>query len=387
MRIADTDVHLTYCLNVHPGESWAENLQAIRDDACRVRDSICPGRRFGLGLRLGYQAARELEDPAKLAELREFLEREDLYVFTVNAFPYGNFHASPVKENVYRPDWTELSRVTYTATVAEILADLLPDGIRGSISTVPVSYKGFSLSPQEVQLACENLIRTAEILAGIEERTGKTLLLALEPEPDCLIENTDELLAFYGGPLLEAAGRRAGCEQLVRKHLGLCFDTAHAAVEFEDFVSALDSIHAAGIPIAKIQISSALAATGTPESLEALQPFCEPVYLHQTKIRHANGDLAHFADLPEALGKVAPAPGDEWRVHYHVPLFWQGDDRLGSTSGQIRPAIRHVLEAGLTDHLEIETYTFTVLPPALAPATLSDGIAEEFRWLLNQLAD
>ncbi|MDT8390918.1 MAG: metabolite traffic protein EboE [Lentisphaeria bacterium] len=382
MRLNSEDIHLTYCLNAHPGESWEENIRAIRENACAVRDIVCPGERFGLGLRLGKQAVDDMRRPRKIAELTSLLERENLYVFTVNAFPYGTFHTSPVKENVYRPDWTEPARVDYTIQVARILSELLPEGVAGSVSTVPVSYKGFRLGKNDLERACASIAHVAKELAAIHARAGKHITLALEPEPDCVLETIDECVAFYQDTLIPGAARNDCPEHLIRRHIGICFDTAHAAVEFEPFIPAMEKLRAAGIPIAKIQISSALTARGAPESLAALRPFREPVYLHQTRVRDAGGAVARFADLPEALATLAPDPGQDWRVHYHVPLFWRGGDTLGSTSNQIPEAVRHALDNRLTSHFEIETYTFTVLPPSLAPETLSDGIAREFLWLL-----
>lgn len=382
MRLNSTNIHLTYCLNVHPGECWEDNFRAIRENACAVRDVVCPGERFGLGLRLGKQAVDDLRQPEKRAELKSLLEQEKLYVFTVNAFPYGNFHVSPVKENVYRPDWTESARMDYTLDAARILAELLPDDMEGSISTVPVSYKGFGLKEKDLEDACLHITRVARELSTLHSSTGKRIMLALEPEPDCLIETIDECIHFYENSLLPKALASGCSETIIRRHIGVCFDTAHAAVEFEPLIPAMKRLHSAGIPIAKIQLSSALSVRGTPGALEALRPFAEPVYLHQTAIRNSAGDITRFADLPQALLHMSPESGQEWRVHYHVPLFWQGGDTLGSTSNQIPEAVRYAIDNRLTTHLEIETYTFTVLPPALAPKTLTDGLAQEFCWLL-----
>ena len=200
----------------------------------------------------------------------------------------------------------------------------------------------------------------------------------------CLLETTDEFLAFYDGPLTAAAKRTADGVANLRQHLGICFDLAHAAVEFEEFIPAMQRLRKAGVPIAKIQISSALTATGDGPSRAALAPFREPVYLHQTTIRRADGGIERYRDLDQAMHIAARETGD-WRVHYHVPLFWQGNTYLGSTSGQIAPAIRYALAEAATTNFEIETYTFNVLPTELAPASIADGIAREFHWLLDRI--
>jgi hypothetical protein len=385
MRLPGSNAHLTYCLNVHPGESWADNFAAIRDKATAVRRLVCPGEPFGLGLRLAAAAARELRAPAPLDALRQFLADRRMYVFTVNAFPYGTFHGTPVKEDVYRPDWTTPQRAAYTLDVAEILANLLPDGVAGSISTVPVGYREFLPHEADIANACDAIARLALELAELENRTGRLVRLALEPEPDCLAGNTGQFIAFYQGPLLRQAAKLEGGQRAVRRHVGICFDTAHAAVAFEDLPASLAALGAAGIPVAKIQASSALASHGGPAARSALEPFCEPVYLHQTTVRTTDGKLAHYPDLPQALAQRPADPAEEWRVHYHVPLFWQGDGPLQSTGGQTAQAVARALGGQVCPHFEIETYTFNVLPPELAPTTLEEGLAEEFRWLLQRL--
>lgn len=385
MKLSGTTSHLTYCLNVHPGESWQENLRAIREEATQVRDAVCKNEPFGLGLRLSAAAARELRDPGTAKELKQLLEAEGLYVFTINAFPYGDFHETRVKENVYKPDWTDPCRLHYTLDVAKILAQLVPEGMEGSISTVPVSYRGFGLDDSDVMAATGNLLNAVEDLALLEAETDRRIVLAIEPEPDCLVGTVDEFVSFYNEQLLVKASWSASGEDLLRRHVGICFDTAHAAMQFEEFVPALARVVGEGIAIAKMQLSSALTAPGSPESVAALQPFCEPVYLHQTNVRLPDGHIAAFTDLPEALANLHPEPGQEWRVHYHVPLFWRGNERLGSTANLIPEAVQYALENDLTQHLEIETYTFTVLPPELAPPSLAEGIANEFHWLLEQI--
>lgn len=395
----DPPVHLTYCLNVHPGETWVENLAAIRDKAVKVRDRVAGGRPFGLGLRLGRQAADELADPAAMGEFREFLAAEDLYVFTINGFPYGQFHGTRVKEDVYRPDWRTEARREYTVRLGEILAGLLPEGVSGSISTVPGSYRAWIQSPEDVRAMAENLADVAAHLARLRETTGRAISLALEPEPDCWVENTDEAVAFLTGPLARLGGdhlrgtQGLGIDQAdraLREHLGVCFDTAHAAVQFEDLAESLAKLERAGVKVSKIQLSSALQVRPTAEALSRLRDFCDEVYLHQVKVRGADGSIASYADLPAALAAAltpasAAPPDAEWRVHFHVPLFLAGGGELGSTAGLLTEAFRERLVAGVTEHLEIETYTFDVLPPALRAADVAESVAREVRWVMDTL--
>ncbi|MHC4718440.1 MAG: metabolite traffic protein EboE [Planctomycetota bacterium] len=384
MRIQDDPpAHLTYCLNVHPGETWDENLQAIRQHALRVRDRVAAGRPFGLGLRLSDAASRTLAEPDRLAAFRDFLEAEGLYAFTVNGFPFGTFHDESVKDNVYAPDWRAGPRRDYTIRLAEILAALLPDGVPGSISTVPGSYAAWIDTTEDVREIVGMLSETAVHLARIADRTGADICIGLEPEPDCFIENTPGCLRFfeewsdYGADLAaEAVGvsvQRG--REIWRRHVGVCLDTAHAAVQFEDPAESVDRLTSAGIRVCK--------------ALGRLGEFADPVYLHQVKARRPDGRIDSFADLPAALSAGAEAAGtwtwDQWRVHFHVPLFFTAHEGLESTSALLAGTFLDKARR-LCPNLEIETYTFSVLPAFLAIDDPADGIAREYEWVLGHLA-
>ena len=373
----DPPVHLTYCLNVHPGESWAESFSAIREYALGVRDRVARDEPFGLGLRLSARAAGQLGQADALREFKAFLDAEGLYVFTINGFPYGRFHATAVKEDVYRPDWRSPARRDYTIRLAHVLAELLPDGVAGSISTVPVSYKPWIKSEVDLTRAIDMLTGAAGHLAGIRKRTGKDIRLALEPEPDCYVETSDEAIAFFTGPL------RDRVDDAARRQIGLCFDTAHMAVEFEDPAESISRLQAADVRIGKIHLSAAIRLEPTPEALARLESFAEGVYLHQVKARRTSGEIRSFADLPEALA-AEPEDWDEWRVHFHVPLFFESDGLLSSTADLLTGEFAETIAGGATDHLEIETYTFDVLPDDLRPTDVTESIAREYEWVLEK---
>lgn len=373
---SDPPVHLTYCLNIHPGEDWPQGLEAIDAYARRVRDRVAPNEPFGLGLRLSARAARELRRPARLEAFADYLRREHLYVFTVNGFPYGAFHGQAVKADVYRPDWRTPQRIEYTLDLAEILAALLPDGIDGSISTVPGSYADWIGTDPDVLCMAENLATVARRLDELRRRTGRVVRLALEPEPDCYLETTDDLLAFFAGPL-------SRFDAPLDEHVGVCVDTAHLGVGFEDPTRALRRYRQAGVAVAKIQLSAALACQPTHAARERLEAFREPVYLHQVKARRPGGRVVSYRDLDDALA-LGGADEEQWRVHFHVPLFYPGDDTLRSTAGELTG--RFAQEAvETTAHLEIETYTFDVLPDDLRADDVVDNIVGEYRWVLDHL--
>jgi len=392
------ELHLTYCLNVHPGETWAENLDAIRQKAMTVKLRVAHGAPFGLGLRLGHQAACELASPPQATVFREFLADNQLYVFTINGFPYGRFHGQGVKEKVYQPDWRSTERRDYTIRLANILAGLLPEKTTGSISAVPCSFKPWITKKEDVDRMVEMLMDCVIHLADLHKKTGKEIHLGLEPEPGCYLETTDDFLAFFKKHILPGGRNfvtsRLKCsavhgEKIIRRHLGVCFDTCHVALQFEDLNGAIKRYRKEGIRISKIQLSAALEAESNPQGWRALQPFCEPVYLHQVVSKTENRKSKNkrsWNDLPKALADLPSLPAcKRLRVHFHVPLFWETARHLGSTASCLTPEFFQQLKESVTQHLEIETYTFDVLPDKLRSGDVVDSIVREYEWVLSRI--
>ncbi len=391
MRIgSDGQVHLTYCLNVHPGETWAENFRAIREHALAVKQRICPDQPFGLGLRLSDAASRTLREPGSLGQFQGFLAANDLYVFTVNGFPFGPFHGRPVKQDVYSPDWRRPQRRDYTIRLAEILAALLPEGVDGTISTVPGSYRSWISTNRDLQEIVRHLTETARALAEIHQQTGRHVCLALEPEPDCILETAEQGQQLLNGPLsslgkacwADAEGVKPDwAAEKLADHVGLCLDAAHAAVSFEDLGRALKTTD-----VRKLQLSSALALEPDEASIERLLAFDEPTYLHQVKVRRPDGSMRSFPDIPPAVDAWRRGQADgQWRVHFHVPLFFAGRDGLDATSDQIPSALLSHRPPGQQLHLEIETYTWSVLPQDLQPSDIVEGLCREFSWAIDRI--
>jgi sugar phosphate isomerase/epimerase len=370
MRIGGA--HLTYCTNIHAGESWPEVCASLARHVVAVKARVSPAAPFGVGLRLSARAAQELSEGA-LPALHRLLAAHDLYVFTINGFPYGTFHGAPVKAAVYRPDWLEPERVAYTNLLADLLAQLLPDGVDGTISTVPGCFRergGGAALP----VIAANLERCAAHCAAIERRTGKRITIALEPEPCCVIETIDEAIALFTDHL-------RGAPHLA--HLGLCLDACHAAVEYEDLGAAIAKLRAAGIPIAKIQLSAGLRlAPVEAAQRDALDRFRDAVYLHQVVARRGAA-LARYTDLPDALADHRPS--DEWRIHFHVPIVRRDLGAFTSTQDFLAELLAHHRRDRLSTHLEVETYTWDVLPPELRDAPIDDAVAAELTWVMERL--
>lgn len=360
---------ITYCTNIHPGESWGEVFAALRSHIPAVKAAFSPDVAFPVGLRLSERAAREL-DAERNREFTDWLRASGCFVPTLNGFPYGAFHGGRVKENVYLPDWRSPERAAYTRRLADLLAGWLPQGMAGSISSVPLGFKGVvswaDLPAFRMQL--ESVLRH---LADLSQRHDRTILLALEPEPGCLLETTDEACRFFA---------ELGLSEELTPFLGLCYDACHQAVEFEDPADSLHRLNQAGIPIAKVQVSSALKVAG--EGREKLRPFDEPRYLHQVVVRNRDGCLERYADLGEALARGEA--GEEWRCHFHVPIFLAGTPDHGTTQDFLRDLLP-LLPADTL--LEVETYTWDVLPPELRLDSVTDSIVRELAWLRTCIAE
>ena len=377
--------HLTYCTNIHPGESW----EAVRDSlqyVLAVKQKIGPDKPFGIGLRLSATAAAHLAEPKRLKAFKNWLAVHDCYVFTVNGFPYGGFHGERVKDLVHAPDWTTRDRVTYTKQLFAILAYLLPDGLDGGVSTSPLSYKpwlGAGAREEALAVMRKHVLETIDFLARLRESTGKDLHLDLEPEPDGLIENTREFLDFYR----DIAGGAQATD--VRRHFAICYDVCHFAVAYESPTASLRALLAEGVRIGRLQISAALKADLTADRAavrSGLEPYDEPVYLHQAALRRTDGTIDRFPDLTPALAVLDESAYAELRTHFHVPIYADSYGLLRSTNDAIREALGLWKEHPFTPHLEVETYTWDVLPDHQR-LNLTDSIVRELEWVRYQLAD
>lgn len=384
--------HLTYCSNIHAGESWPSVRDTLADVLPELRTRLAWSGPMGIGLRLSASAAEALDDPAALEDFRRFLADGWYYVFTINGFPYGAFHHTRVKEHVYEPDWRDPRRLTYTNRLASLLAQLTEgvEVIAPSVSTVPGAFRPLVQDDEARGAVADGLLRHAAHLVELHRRTGRTITLAIEPEPACQMETTGEVIEFltrwvHDADRVAAIARETGVAlavEDVRAHLGLCLDTCHLAVAHEDPVAALDAIEAAGIQIHKVQISSALSveAPQVAESLAALERFADDTYLHQV-VEHGV-TLTRFTDLPDALAAAHrhEAGHGAWRVHFHVPVFLEALGPFLTTQRHLQETVREVLRRRLCSQFEVETYTWDVLPPEHRTSGLVPAIARELAW-------
>jgi sugar phosphate isomerase/epimerase len=405
MYLPDRDLYLTYCTNIHPSNGWDNVFENIQRYAPLLRERLNPGGRLGIGLLLSNAEMTALREPERLQAFRDYLDANNLFVFTLNGFVYGEFHSPRIKDTIHAPDWRTSKRVAYSLGLIDVLAALLPDDMpEGSFSTQPLSYKHWSdVNPDDPALwrtVTDNLVTVVEKLVRVRVEQGKFLHIDIEPEPDCLIETGAELVTFFEEWLLThgaktLAGTLDITEDAARQHLldhvQVCYDTCHVAVAYEDANTLLDEFERVGIRVGKVQVSSALRVSlpanvdERDEQAAWLEPFAEHNFLHQVLQRNRDGSCTQYRDLPQALPHITDADAAEWRIHYHVPIFVeQYHPQTSTTQNAILEAFDALRARQYTRFLEIETYTWEVLPPDKR-LPLLDSIEREFRWVLSCL--
>jgi hypothetical protein len=391
---------LTYCSNIHSGESWALHFEELKKNIPQIKAKICPNQPFGIGLRLANQASIDLSLEQNLTEFQNWLTANDCYVFTMNGFPYGGFHDVVVKDQVHAPDWTTIDRVEYTIRMFKILAKILPENLtEGGISTSPLSYRFWwkdELSLKKAtEIATENILLVVDELIKLKQETGKTLHLDIEPEPDGILGNGFDFLDWFENTLKPATiihfekRGKTGEEaiELIHTHVQLCYDICHYGVSFEDPQTTVNQLNNLGIKVGKIQISSAVKidfSTDSIEKLAAIAKFNEPTYLHQVVAKCVDGSFENFSDLAPAIESFEPNKYSEWRIHFHVPLFLENYGLLNSTQSEIVKTLEIHKKTPFTNHLEIETYTWGVLPKEVQ-MPLNESIIREIEWVQNVL--
>ncbi len=376
--------HLPYSTLVHPADTWDELWASLTTYVPQVKARVCPDERFGVSLRLSASSAETLlADAEARRRLAAFLAEEDLYVYTVNAFPYGAFKGGPVKERVYEPDWRSDERALYTTRVAGLLAELAPEGVDSSIQTPPLGFKPNVTGPDVVDRYTEQLLRVAGHLVDLERRTG-------------FLETTDEVVTYfsehlYAGSSAARLAKLAGipiseAHAALRRHVGIVFDICHQALEYEDVPTSLHALVTAGIPILKLQEAAAIQIPEvTQDAVEALKPYAETIYLTQT-LERRDGRMRRYLNLEDAMSAWAQDPGPrEWRVHIHVPVFLDDLGPFRSTRDAIADALALHRAMPLSGHLEIETYTWDVLPDHLKTGDIVEYVCRELEWVRDEL--
>jgi hypothetical protein len=389
--------HLTYSTLVHPADDWEQLWNSLNTYLPKVKARIAGNKSFGVCIRLAAKTAETLANgKAEREKLKKFLGDNDMYIYTANAFVYGHFKGDKVKEQVYEPDWRSEERTRYTINVADILADVCPTGIAPSIQTSPLGFKPRVTGSDVVSSYTDNVLRVVAHLVALEARTGRTVQLALEPEPYCFLETTDETITYfrehlYSGAAVEKLAKLAHmpiseANAALRRHLGVVYDICHQAVEYENISESLQKLVDAGIPVFKLQEAAALHIPQvTQPAVDTLKRYAKTIYLTQT-LEKKNGKLNRFLNVDDAIAAFEKEPGPrEWRTHIHVPVFLDDLGQFRTTRFAIEDALRFHKQKPLSPHLEVETYTWDMLPDSLKTGDIVDYICRELDWVRGQL--
>ena len=390
--------HLTYSTLVHPGDTWDEMRHSLETYVPEVKKRFCPDAPMGVSLRISNASAERLmTDADERAWVKAFLDTNDMYVYTVNAFPYGPFKGETVKERVYEPDWTTEQRTLYTMNVATILTQITPDEVEPTIQTAPLAFKPKVTGEAYIDAFTDNLLRVVAFLMNLERDTGRRVKLAVEPEPYCFLETIEETVAYFNERIYttDAALRVAEVSgqplaevfQGLRRYLGVVFDICHQSVEFEDITEDLQSLVDAAIPIYKLQEASALNVPSvTDEIVTELKRYTGTIYLSQTtELR--DGVITRYLNLEDAIAAFEKDPGPRsWRTHFHVPVFLDDLGPFKTTRDGIDAALAFHAATPLSTHLEIETYTWDVLPEHLKTGDITEYVVRELEYVRDELA-
>ena len=390
--------HLTYSTLVHPADDWEQLWNSLNTYLPKVKERFAGNKSFGVCIRLAAKTAETLANSKPDREkLKKFLGDNDMYIYTANAFVYGHFKGDKVKEQVYEPDWRGEERTQYTINVANVLADVCPSGIAPSIQSAPLGFKPRVTGNDVTSSFTNNVLRVVAHLMELESKTGRTVQLALEPEPYCFLETTDETIAYfrdhlYSGFAVEKLAKLAHvpiakANEALRRHLGIVYDICHQAVEYEDIAASLQKLVDAGVPVFKLQEAAALHIPEvTQPVVDTLKRYAKTIYLTQT-LEKRNGKLTKFLNVDDAIAAFEKDTGGprEWRTHIHVPVFLDDLGQFRTTRFAIADALKFHKEKPLSHHLEVETYTWDMLPESLKSRDIVDYICRELEWVKGQL--
>jgi sugar phosphate isomerase/epimerase len=389
--------HLTYSTLVHPADNWEQLYNSLVTYLPKVKARFAGNKAFGVCIRLSASTAQTLANSvAERDKLKKFLTDNDMYIYTANAFVYGHFKGDKVKEQVYEPDWRGEERTQYTINVANVLADVCPAGIAPSIQSAPLGFKPRVTGADVIASYTDHVLRVVAHLIELEAKTGRTVQLALEPEPYCFLETTDETIDYftkhlYAGPAVEKLAKLAHvpiseANEALRRHLGIVYDICHQAVEYEDIGASLQKLVDAGVPVFKLQEAAALHMPDVTQGVvDTLKRYAKTIYLTQT-MEKKDGKITKYLNVDDAIAAFEKDPGPrEWRTHIHVPVFLDDLGQFRTTRFAIADALRFHKQKPISRHLEVETYTWDMLPDSLKSSDIVDYICRELEWVRGQL--
>ena len=370
--------HLTYCTNIHPGETWAEVRGNLERHVLAVQAAVAPDRPLRRRApAVGAAAARRSQRRRASASCELPRARTDLYVFTINGFPYGAFHGARVKEQVYAPGLAGRAPARLHATAWRRSSPTLLPADAGSTAASARCRARFGRgagSPATARRSPSDCCGTSRRWSRSRRDRHDASRSALEPEPWCVLETVADAVAFFGEHLFSrrrrarlaalhrtrAAAERGGAAPPPRR---LLRRLSHGGRVRGSRRRARARLAAAGIAIVKVQVSAGMVRDARRRDDDGpharARAFADDVYLHQVVERR--GDAAPTLRRPPGgarAPRTATSVAREWRIHFHVPLFREALGLVAqhAAAGWPRCCARSA-RAAYDGHLEVETYT------------------------------
>lgn len=396
------NAHLTYCTNIHKNKTLKDTVNNIKKYAINIKNKVSPNNRFGIGLCLSYNMSLQLVDETALNNFKHWLSANNLYIFTINGFVHSYFHKKNIKEKIYEPDWGTVERFIFTKNLITILSNLL-DTEYGSISTVPICYKiKIRNRKKKYRVIQESLCYLMEILVLLDKtkrEKNKKIVLCFEPEPDCFLENTHDIIFFYKHTLIPYGTNylnknygytKKNATRKIFQHLQICYDACHFAIQHEKPKKTFEMLLKHNITVGKVQLSS-LVHMYIPRNtfvekikILKLQNLSTSTFLHQvrttykkTKNIHSCVDFSKPINSNECLTCVKKTR----RIHYHLPIYKNTFLLCNTTKKHLDKTFLELIRKNVI-HLEIETYTWLAAKKKNFLNTV-ESIVKEYEYVTN----
>jgi hypothetical protein len=389
--LKNVSVDLSYCTNIHFGESWEEVFYILKFHSRKLRNAFLKMDQFGIGLRLSNSSIINLSKSSFFFDFLFWLKINNFYIKSVNGFPYSFFGSNYIKDNVYLPDWSNFKRYIYSRRIIILFSNFLNKNNFGGISTLPLSYKYFfcNYSYNNLYIKSIKYLYSLLILLNDIYVNNKIFIhLDIEPEPDCVVSNTLDYINFFKKWLLDRIilyFLKKKIHMFILNYFRICFDICHSSVEFESICQSFNSIFLFNIKFGKFQISSSLKIDKMNFYNSYVFSYLpETPYIHQVYGKTFYDNIITYKDISLAHILLYKKKIVEYRIHYHVPIFFDKYEIFESTQQYIIEFFKLLKKRNAFYIFEIETYTFDILPCYLKLNILY-SLKREYDWVIKNL--
>ncbi len=405
LNINNETIHLTYCTNIHKEKNWKKIFKNLNTYPNLIRKKIKKNEKFSIGLCLSHLNTLELKNI--LITFKQWLKNNHFYIQTINGFCYQTFHKKNIKHSIYYPNWNNIKRYNFTKLLIKTLNYLLTEKY-GTISTIPIFYKKTVKTKKvkyySLQKSIINLMKIIVYLHNFKKKTN--LYICLEPEPDCLLENTNDIIFFYTQHLWKHGTeylhknfkiKKKNALLLIKYYIQICYDVCHFALLEESPHKTFITLNKKSIKIGKIQASLCI-NINEPRSFYLKKKFLENIkeitkktqFLHQTELKNLiTKKKTKIKDLEDILKKNEDITKknkydtkiQQYKIHYHVPLYKKTYQKFKITNLPLLQTIKNI-HLTTTKVVEIETYTWSCIKKS-QKLNISKSLINEYKIILN----